>query len=985
MKKTGACKIGGVGLVHSCELLGVEVDVLSKVLSSRHIKTAKESYDVPNNLLQCNQTRNALAKAIYARTFDYVVKRINVAIAPPESDSSGGGGGGGVGEEDTLLPYSIGVLDIYGFEVFEINGFEQFCINFINEKLQQIFIELTLKNEQEEYAREGIKWQPIPFFNNKIVCELIEGSLPGTKGPRLPPGIFSLLDDICSTMHSESSGADRSFAEKVSSIHSSHPHLLPGGSGGTKFSFIVRHFAGEVSYRAEDFPSKNADELGNELILAMQTSTKKLLSLLFNDSIDLDNKKRGPTAGSKIRAQTKNLVNKLMSSQPHYIRTIKSNDVKKSNFFDQPRVLFQCKYLGLLENLKVRRAGFAYRREFHSFVSRFALLSSKTWPHDFSGSDRDAAKAILKSVKVMSPSLVDSTNCQLGKSMIFIKDPEIIASLDQLKGERLGSMFTKFQRLWRNYKKNKEAVAIKNAMALFLYKGNKERRRESFYRPFHGIYFEKWRKEVGLMNILHQFEPKHCLNVVFIDRIAVITSTVNPTPMQASYTNTFPSLFEHSLSFTENSTVLQHWKREELLFVITKENIFIIQETNRANGNGAAGSSSSSAARGSPPPLDRSKSPQAGVSSAAASAPGGFVSYVPAYFLRRVIPLPAVASLSLSTLADPYLALHVHPAEMTRTVAPPAWVADADAKHCGECGEGFGLFFRRSHCRCCGHIYCRSCLVRTAFLPDFGGNFLRSPERLCAFCFGVQGNADFSSDVFFASDKRTEILHTLQQLFACSPLKSLTVDFTSSVTLKLREHSADAIAPILVERHITFVKGKASKLQGRMHSLHKFHQSSSGSSGGAACVAFDVTPQSATAAEVRVQEGLAPHFIKSCQKRAAKRRAAADQRKAAEREERQRRAAQREEQREAERKERLKEKKRMKAEAKAAAEQEAQGSNASNGAMVKFRPSSSRGASAVSAAAAAPAVPPCGTCGCTSFTAHMFKKGLCSGCSHKHV
>lgn len=31
---------------------------------------------------------------------------------------------------------------------FQKNGFEQFCINFVNEKLQQIFIELTLKAEQ---------------------------------------------------------------------------------------------------------------------------------------------------------------------------------------------------------------------------------------------------------------------------------------------------------------------------------------------------------------------------------------------------------------------------------------------------------------------------------------------------------------------------------------------------------------------------------------------------------------------------------------------------------------------------------------------------------------------------------------------------------------------------------------------------------------------------------------------------------------------
>ena len=43
---------------------------------------------------------------------------------------------------------NVGILDIYGFEIFERNGFEQFCINYVNEKLQQIFIELTLKAEQ---------------------------------------------------------------------------------------------------------------------------------------------------------------------------------------------------------------------------------------------------------------------------------------------------------------------------------------------------------------------------------------------------------------------------------------------------------------------------------------------------------------------------------------------------------------------------------------------------------------------------------------------------------------------------------------------------------------------------------------------------------------------------------------------------------------------------------------------------------------------
>jgi myosin-1 len=35
-------------------------------------------------------------------------------------------------------------------------------------------METTLKEEQEEYVREGIEWTPIEFFNNSVICELIE-------------------------------------------------------------------------------------------------------------------------------------------------------------------------------------------------------------------------------------------------------------------------------------------------------------------------------------------------------------------------------------------------------------------------------------------------------------------------------------------------------------------------------------------------------------------------------------------------------------------------------------------------------------------------------------------------------------------------------------------------------------------------------------------------------------------------------------------
>lgn len=46
----------------------------------------------------------------------------------------------------------------------------------------------VLKREQEEYRSEGITWTDVKFFNNRIICELIEGQR---------TGILGILDEKC--------------------------------------------------------------------------------------------------------------------------------------------------------------------------------------------------------------------------------------------------------------------------------------------------------------------------------------------------------------------------------------------------------------------------------------------------------------------------------------------------------------------------------------------------------------------------------------------------------------------------------------------------------------------------------------------------------------------------------------------------------------------------------------------------------------------
>lgn len=130
-------------------LMNVDPGAVQKVLLSRIMETQRGGrrgsvYEVPQNVHQANSGRDALAKALYNNLFEWIVSRVNVSMKPQVAHS-----------------FVIGVLDIYGFEIFDNNSFEQLCINYVNEKLQQIFIELTLKAEQEEYVREQIKWTPI--------------------------------------------------------------------------------------------------------------------------------------------------------------------------------------------------------------------------------------------------------------------------------------------------------------------------------------------------------------------------------------------------------------------------------------------------------------------------------------------------------------------------------------------------------------------------------------------------------------------------------------------------------------------------------------------------------------------------------------------------------------------------------------------------------------------------------------------------------
>ncbi len=109
------------------------------------------------------------------------------------------------------------------------------------------------------------------------------------------------MNDTIATAHAESDNADKSLAQRLSSIQS-HSHFDLRGS-----CFLVKHYgnyyfnlAGDVLYSMEGISEKNKDQLAQDLLLLIQSSANCFLKDLFPDVLDADSK-RPPTASDKIK------------------------------------------------------------------------------------------------------------------------------------------------------------------------------------------------------------------------------------------------------------------------------------------------------------------------------------------------------------------------------------------------------------------------------------------------------------------------------------------------------------------------------------------------------------------------------------------------------------------------------------------------------------------------------------------------------------
>eukprot|EP00742_Colponemidia_sp_Colp-10_P001555 GILJ01001672.1.p1 GENE.GILJ01001672.1~~GILJ01001672.1.p1 ORF type:complete len:367 (-),score=52.70 GILJ01001672.1:194-1294(-) len=95
----------------------------------------------------------------------------------------------------------------------------------------------------------------------------------------------------------------------------------------------------------------------------------------------------------------------------------------------------------------------------------------------------------------------------------------------------------------------------------------------------------------------------------------------------------------------------------------------------------------------------------------------------------------AVAAAVESSPAEAHPApTETSPADTTRQ-AEFSWIPDDAVVACQCCSKKFTVFFRRHHCRSCGHVVCGSCSDQKVSLPERG---IQEEVRVCVTCYGAK-------------------------------------------------------------------------------------------------------------------------------------------------------------------------------------------------------------------------------------------------------
>ena len=364
-------------LQHTCRVWGVDEMTMRKELTTQTLVIAGATTTKVINVTVAMDTRDALCKAVYDGVFGWLVDKCNSLC-----DVSASGNW-------------VGLLDIFGFENFEKNSFEQICINLTNETLQNHYNGYIFTRDMEECRAEGIDVTEILCPDNGPCLKMMAAQ----------GGIISLLDEECSL----GKGTDLSFLDKITSAHGSNKFFARKKTA--KDTFLIMHYAADVTYDVNGFLDKNRDTLKDPVKVMMRKSTDPLVAICVVAPIPVEQKKgKALTVGGSFKESLAQLMELINSTNPHWIRCVKPHPAKKPKMFQGVETMNQLESSGVLGTVKIRKAGYPVRLTHDRFVRRYLPLA----PGE--GTTAQIISNILSAAQVSEKRL-----SQVGTTKVFLK------------------------------------------------------------------------------------------------------------------------------------------------------------------------------------------------------------------------------------------------------------------------------------------------------------------------------------------------------------------------------------------------------------------------------------------------------------------------------------------------------------------------------------------------------------------------------------
>ena len=163
------------------------------------------------------------------------------------------------------------------------------------------------------YAREGIDWVDVKYFDNKGICEMVEEK----------NGIIAILDDHANRPDG-GDAACLSHLTQTLNANDRFSSFSKDEKSGCKRDqdFKIKHFAGDVIYTINGFVEKNSDTLFQDLKRMLYQCKMTALQSMFPEGADELSKvhKNPATAATNFKSSMLDLVGLLEKKNPYYVR-----------------------------------------------------------------------------------------------------------------------------------------------------------------------------------------------------------------------------------------------------------------------------------------------------------------------------------------------------------------------------------------------------------------------------------------------------------------------------------------------------------------------------------------------------------------------------------------------------------------------------------------------------------------------------------------